>query len=148
MSGDGSGARKKRPDRDDGGRDGLQEAHEEYAEVEEEIEKFLGDRDGSCIPGFGIFSVYDLGDVERMFKEYTTNGMPVYIIGATHNKNRFNETTRDKYVELRKAGKKVLLGQWTDENGDTYRDVAFIESGISREQAVWFKRKYNQRSIL
>lgn len=50
-------------------------------------------------------------------------------------------------MELRKAGRKVMPGQWTDENGDTYGDAAFMESGISREQAVRFKRRHNQESV-
>ena len=54
----------------------------------------------------------------------------------------------DAYVRLRKKGTDVMLGQWTDIDGVTYRDVIMVVSGIRREQALKYKHEYRQAYIV
>ena len=98
-----------------------------------------------------IRSCVDLAKTEeqdRFFNEFTDGGMPVYIIAITNNEECFNETTMKAYVKLCTEGKIVMLGQWTDPNGSTYKDVITIMSGINRDQALKYKKQYGQLSIM
>ena len=84
----------------------------------------------------------------RLFNEFTYNAQPVYIVGTTNNKRDFDEATRNVYVQLRREGKEAMLGQWTNRKGVRYRDVIFVISGISREQALKYKKQYVQIAIV
>ena len=85
---------------------------------------------------------------DTLFERLTDGGQPVYFISVTNNKKNFDEHTRNEYVRFRKQGAGVMLGQWTDINGITYRDVTIAISGIEREKALKYKRRYGQLSIV
>ena len=87
-------------------------------------------------------------DVRKVFEEFTDDGMPVYVIGVTNNEGDFDRYTKEAYVILRMDKKDAVLGQWIGPLGATYRDVALVLSGISREQALNYKTKYDQQSIV
>jgi len=84
----------------------------------------------------------------RFFGEFTMDGLPVYIFAVTNNEGDFNEATRDTYVSMRMAGNEVMLGQWTSPGRITCRDVIRIVSGITQEQALKYKKQYDQQMIV
>ena len=86
--------------------------------------------------------------VRVFFEEHTRNGDPVYMIGVTNNRDDFNENTRNAYVSLRMGAKDATVGRWADAEGSVYNDVIAIMSGISREQALKYKKQYRQISIV
>ncbi len=84
----------------------------------------------------------------RFFDMFTNNGKPVYIIGITDNAGDFDDYSKAAYVWLRSEQKEAMLGQWTDPRGIRYRDVLLVISGISRNLALKYKRRYSQMSIM
>ncbi len=124
------------------------ECKKDYHVAVRAIEKY-GSGNVSYVPK--LQSCVDLAKTEeqdRFFDEFTDGGMPVYIIGITNNERNFNETTRKAYVRLCMEGRAVMLGQWTDPEGVTYRDVITIMSGIDRNRALKYKKQYDQLSIM
>lgn len=93
--------------------------------------------------------VTDLSSEEgraRFFDKFTKGGEPVYLIGATNNTGGdFNEYTRRAYVTLKMEGRNALLGQWTDPDGNRFRDAGFAVSGISFRQALTLKACSNNK---
>ena len=44
-------------------------------------------------------------------------------------------------------GRNALLGQWTDPDGNRFRDAGFAVSGISFRQALVFKSLFEQEML-
>ena len=96
-------------------------------------------------------SCVDLSETEEQdafFDEFSKGGMSVYIVGIVSNRGGFCDETRDAYVRLCVAGNAVMLGQWTAPDGAIYRDVVLVVSGIDENEALRYKRRYGQLSIM
>ena len=101
------------------------------------------------VPGAGMCMSLDSQEQVRMFFEkHTRNGDPVYMIGVTNNRGDFNEHTQRAYVSLRMEAREATLGRWADPEGTVYNDIIVVMSGISREQALKYKKQYMQLSIV
>ena len=121
---------------------------EDYERGVDAIRRY-GPENVTYIPRTGkCMKLKNQDSVRMFFEEYTRNGNPVYIIGVTNNRDDFNEYTRSAYVSLRTDAKDATVGRWADAEGLTYNDVIAIMSGISREQALKYKKQYRQISIV
>lgn len=131
---------------------GDSDLEEKYAqEYEEEADAIRQYGSGNITYSRRIGSYVDLGVPEqasRFFAEFTDGGMSVYVVGVTNNPADYNETTKEAYLRMRLQQKEVMLGQWTSPHGVRYRDAILIMSGINREQALKYKKQYNQLSIV
>lgn len=85
---------------------------------------------------------------DGFFDEFSKGGMPVYIVGVTNNRGDFCDETEYIYVSLCAGGNTVTLGQWTAPDGAIYRDVTLVVSGITENEALRYKRRYGQLSIM
>jgi len=93
-------------------------------------------------------------DARDNFLAHTMDGAPVYAISVTNNKDAFNHKTWRAHEQLTKdvvdkMGHDTALGKWYSNETDTmYYDVTLMVSGISIEEALSLKRKYNQEEIV
>ncbi len=131
-----------------GGRHDPDKYGEEYDAGVESIRRH-GSGSVTYHPGMG--SCIDLANPDEkdaLFERLTDGGQPVYLISVTNNRKDFDEESRNEYIRFRKQGADVMLGQWIDINGFTYRDVTVAISGIGREEALKYKREYGQAYIV
>jgi len=108
------------------------------------------DLDGGSWPPIekSIWKTGDKATGRRVFKRYSKNGKPVWIIAVTNNKADFNYTAKEAFQSLLNEDGHPSVGTWTDpDTGHAYNDTMFFFSGTG-EEAEKIQKKYNQKAII
>jgi len=150
--GDGSGGGKpggKKPRKSGAGDDGDDTFRRRHAEGKRLLKKSpLKGASYSHKMG-GTLANLKSGDTMRRFAEiYSINRQPVYIIAVTNNTGDFNRSTEDVYARLNRDGREAIMGKWIDETGTEFNDISMVMSGIGEDEALRYKRLYDQQEII
>lgn len=147
-SGGGGGPRKNRVAGQDGDdSDGMKSYRVGTHKLREAIGRGL--KSGSYIPKIGrIMDLLDKRQAKEFHCKYTDGGTPVYICAVTNNRGDFGTVTENAYKKLVDDGIGACVGTWTDDDGTVYSDTSMIFSGTRMEEALRFKKKYNQTTIM
>lgn len=97
--------------------------------------------------------VYDVNKIEEskeLYNAYGNGKDPLYIISTTNNPTeKFNDHTKEAYLDLQDKEKTPFLGQWTSpESGKKFKDVSYLDGNIGENEAIRLKTLFKQESVL
>jgi len=97
--------------------------------------------------------VYDVSKIEEskeLYNAYGNGKDPLYIISTTNNiTDKFNNDTKNAYLDLQNKEKTPFLGQWTSPvSGKKFKDVSYPDGYIDEIEAIRLKTLFNQESVL